>query len=150
MTDLRKKSLRGIITNVIVDQLAFACFLSFPLTLSDNNYRRKLVPMIWQIVYLFCWEPRLNLTMGFLGAAGAGAYGLHGYRRVYRAAFPRWRWSAPELFTANTASPLLLIGVMLGCLLGALLAGIISLLMGIPARCACAATIWRSLRSGSG
>ena len=133
MTDLRKKSTRGVITNVIVIALFLLLIFILSGTLSDNNYRRKLVPIIWQVCIFILLGTSLNLTMGFLGQLTLGHMGFMGIG-AYTAALSSLALERAGLFSANTASPLMLIGVMLGCsLLGALFAAIVSLLMGIPA-----------------
>ncbi|HPJ03069.1 MAG TPA: branched-chain amino acid ABC transporter permease [Candidatus Limiplasma sp.] len=133
MTDLRKKSTRGVVTNVFVIALFLLLIFILSGTLSDNNYRRKLVPIIWQVCIFILLGTSLNLTMGFLGQLTLGHMGFMGIG-AYTAALSSLALERAGLFSANTASPLMLIGVMLGCsLLGALLAAIASLLMGIPA-----------------
>ena len=133
MTDLRKKSTRGVVTNIIVIALFLLLIFILSGTLSDNNYRRKLVPIIWQACIFILLGTSLNLTMGFLGQLTLGHMGFMGIG-AYTAALSSLALERAGLFSANTASPLMLIGVMLGCsLLGALIAAIVSLLMGIPA-----------------
>ena len=131
MTDLRKKSTRGIITNVIMVALLLLVVFILSASLSDNNYRRKLVPIIWQICIFILLGTSLNLTMGFLGQLTLGHMGFMGIG-AYTAALSSLALERAGLFSANTASPVQLIVVMLGCsLLGAILAAVISLLMGI-------------------
>ena len=133
MTDLRKKSTRGIITNTIMVALLVLIIFLLSLTMSDSDYRRKLVPILWHLCIFILLGTSLNLTMGFLGELALGHMGFMGIG-AYTAALSSLALERAGLFTANTASPLQLLAVMLGCcLLGALLAGIISLLMGIPA-----------------
>ena len=133
MTDLRKKSLRGTIVNVTTIALFLLIIYILSGTLSDNNYRRKLVPIIWQLCIFILLGTSLNLTMGFLGELALGHMGFMGIG-AYTAALSSLALERAGLFDANTAGPLLLIGVMLGCsLLGAILAGLLSLLLGIPA-----------------
>ncbi|MBN1776896.1 MAG: branched-chain amino acid ABC transporter permease [Clostridiales bacterium] len=133
MTDLRKKSLRGVITNVIMVALLIIVIYILSVSLSDNNYRLKLVPIIWHLCIFILLGTSLNLTMGFLGQLTLGHMGFMGIG-AYTAALSSLALERAGLFIAKTAPPLQLIGVMLGCsLLGAIVAGIISLLMGIPA-----------------
>jgi branched-chain amino acid transport system permease protein len=133
MTDLRKKSMRGVIVNgVFVTLLILAVFI-LSSTMSDNDYRRKLVPIIWQLCIFILLGTSLNLTMGFLGELALGHMGFMGIG-AYTAALSSLALDRAGLFTANTASPLQLILVMLACcLLGALLAALFSLFLGIPA-----------------
>jgi branched-chain amino acid transport system permease protein len=133
MTDLRRKSTKGILMNACVVALLILIIFILSATMNDNNYRRKLVPIIWQLCIFILLGTSLNLTMGFLGELALGHMGFMGIG-AYTAALTSLALERAGLFSANTASPLLLIAVMLGCcLLGALLAGIVSLLMGIPA-----------------
>ena len=133
MTDLRQKTRRGVITNTVVVLLIILVVFILSITMSDNNFRRKLVPIIWQLCIFILLGTSLNLTIGFLGQLTLGHMGFMGIG-AYTAALTSLALERAEVFSANTASPLLLIGVMLGCsLLGALFAGLISLLMGIPA-----------------
>ncbi len=133
MTDLRKKSVRGVITNTIVIVLMILVVFILSVTMSDNDYRRKLVPILWHLCIFILLGTSLNLTMGFLGELALGHMGFMGIG-AYTAALTSLALERAGLFTANTAPPLQLIGVMLGCcLLGALLAAICSLLLGIPA-----------------
>ncbi|HPF86823.1 MAG TPA: branched-chain amino acid ABC transporter permease [Candidatus Limiplasma sp.] len=133
MTDLRKKSLRGVITNVTVIALLILLVFILSATMSDNDFRRKLVPIIWQVCIFILLGTSLNLVMGFLGELALGHMGFMGIG-AYTAALSSLALERAGLFTANTAPPLQLIGVMIGCsLLGALFAGLLSLLLGIPA-----------------
>ncbi len=133
MTDLRKKSRRGVITNVIAAAMLILVIFILSATLGDNDYRRKIVPIIWQLCIFILLGTSLNLTMGFLGQLTLGHMGFMGIG-AYAAALSSLALERAGLFSANTASPPLLIAVMLGCsLFGALLASILGLLMGIPA-----------------
>ncbi|MFH1879892.1 MAG: branched-chain amino acid ABC transporter permease [Bacillota bacterium] len=133
MTDLRKKTRRGVFTNVIAVAILVLVIFILSATLSDNDYRRKIVPIIWQLCIFILLGTSLNLTMGFLGQLTLGHMGFMGIG-AYTAALSSLALERAGLFSANSASPPLLIAVMLGCsLFGALLAGIFSLLMGIPA-----------------
>lgn len=133
MTDLRKQSRRGILTNTVVFALLILLVFILSVTLSDNDYRRKLVPIIWQLCIFILLGTSLNLTIGFLGELALGHMGFMGIG-AYTAALSSLALERAGLFSANSASPVLLIAIMLGCcLLGAVLAGIISLLLGIPA-----------------
>jgi branched-chain amino acid transport system permease protein len=133
MTDLRKKSFQGSITNIIVIALLIALVFILSVTMSDSDYRRKLVPIIWQLCIFILLGTSLNLTIGFLGELALGHMGFMGIG-AYTAALSALALERAGLFSANNASPLMLIAVMLGCcLLGAILASIFSLLLGIPA-----------------
>jgi branched-chain amino acid transport system permease protein len=133
MTDLRKKSGRSAITNIIAVALLMIVIFILSVAMSDNDYRRKLVPILWHLCIFTLLGTSLNLTMGFLGQLTLGHMGFMGIG-AYTAALSSLALERAGLFSANTASPLQLIVVMLGCsLLGAILAGIVSLLMGIPA-----------------
>lgn len=133
MTDLRQKSRRGVLTNGVTIALLILLVFILSLTLSDNNYRRKLVPIIWQLCIFILLGTSLNLTIGFLGELALGHMGFMGIG-AYTAALSSLALERAGLFSANTASPVYLIVVMLGCsLFGAVLAGIISLFLGIPA-----------------
>lgn len=120
-------------TNTVVVLLLVLIVFILSVTLSDNEYRRKLVPIIWQLCIFILLGTSLNLTIGFLGQLTLGHMGFMGIG-AYTAALSSLALERAGLFAANTAPPMLLIGVMLGCsLFGALVAGIASLLMGIPA-----------------
>lgn len=133
MTDLRKKSLKGVITNTTVIALLILLVFILSITMSDNDYRRKLVPIIWQVCIFILLGTSLNLTMGFLGELALGHMGFMGIG-AYTAALSSLAFQRAGLFTANSAPPLQLIAGMLGfSLLGAIFAAIFSLLLGIPA-----------------
>ncbi len=133
MNDLRKKSSRGVITNLIMIALLLLVVFILSATMSDNEFRRKLVPIIWQLCIFILLGTSLNLTMGFLGELALGHMGFMGIG-AYTAALSSLALERAGLFSANTAPPVQLILVMLGCsLLGALLAALFSLLLGIPA-----------------
>jgi len=133
MTDLRKKSTRGVIVNVAAIALLILIVFMMSATMSDNNYRRKLVPILWHLCIFVLLGTSLNLTMGFLGELALGHMGFMGIG-AYAAALSSLALERAGLFSANTAPPLQLILVMLACcLFGALLAAICSLLLGIPA-----------------
>ena len=120
-------------TNTVVVVLLILLVFILSVSLSDNDYRRKLVPIIWQLCIFILLGTSLNLTMGFLGQLTLGHMGFMGIG-AYTAALSSLALERAGLFSANSASPVYLIVVMLGCcLLGAVLAGIISLLLGIPA-----------------
>ena len=133
MTDLRRKSRRGVAVNTVMVALLLIIVFILSISLSDGDYRRKLVPIIWQLCIFILLGTSLNLTMGFLGQLTLGHMGFMGIG-AYTAALSALALQRAGLFTANTAPPLQLILVMLGCsLFGAVLAAVISLLMGIPA-----------------
>ena len=133
MTDLRKKSARGAIINVAGILLLVLIVFMLSVTMSDNDFRRKLVPIMWHLCIFILLGTSLNLIMGFLGQLTLGHMGFMGIG-AYTAALTSLALERAGLFDTGTASPILMIAVMLGCcLLGALLAGIVSLLMGIPA-----------------
>lgn len=133
MTDLRKKSTRGILTNTGATVLLILIVFLLSVAMNDGDYKRKLVPIIWQLCIFILLGTSLNLTMGFLGQLTLGHMGFMGIG-AYTAALSSLALERAGVFSAGTASPLLLIVVMLGCcLFGALLAGVFSLLMGIPA-----------------
>lgn len=133
MTDLRKKSTRGILTNTGAAVLLILIVFLLSVAMNDGDYKRKLVPIIWQLCIFILLGTSLNLTMGFLGQLTLGHMGFMGIG-AYTAALSSLALERTGLFSTATASPLLLIVVMLGCcLFGALLAGVFSLLMGVPA-----------------
>ncbi len=133
MTELRKKSLRGVLVNLSVAALLILLVFILSVTLSDNDYRRKLVPILWHLCIFILLGTSLNLTMGFLGQLTLGHMGFMGIG-AYTAALSALALERAGVFAANSAPPLQLILVMLACcLFGALLAALFSLLMGIPA-----------------
>ena len=132
MTDLRKKSFRGVIVNVTFVVLLMLTIFILSTTMSDNEYRRKLVPILWHLCIFILLGTSLNLTMGFLGELALGHMGFMGIG-AYTAALSSLALERAGLFSANSASPFMLITVMLGsCLFGALMAALFSLLLGIP------------------
>jgi branched-chain amino acid transport system permease protein len=75
----------------------------------------------------------LNLTLGYLGQLTLGHMGFAGIG-AYTAALTSLALNRAGYFTAKTAPAWQLVLVILGCcLLGAILAGLIGLLVGIPA-----------------
>ncbi len=133
MTDLRKQSRRGVLTNITVIALLILLVFILSVTMSTNSFKRKLVPIIWQLCIFILLGTSLNLTMGFLGQLTLGHMGFMGIG-AYTAALTALALERAGVFNTNTASPVMLILVMLGCcFLGAILAGLVSLLMGIPA-----------------
>lgn len=133
MTGLRKKKGVGSLLNLIVILLLFGLVYVLSKTMDDNAYRRTLVPIIWQMSIFVLLGTSLNLTLGYLGQLTLGHMGFAGIG-AYTAALTSLALQRAGLFTAKTAAPAQLILVVLGCcLLGAILAGLVGLLVGIPA-----------------
>ena len=101
--------------------------------LPDNTYRRVLVPIIWQMCIFILLGTSLNLTLGYLGQLTLGHMGFAGIG-AYTAALSSLALERAGVFEASKAAPGQLILVVLGCcLLGAVFAGLLGLLVGIPA-----------------
>lgn len=133
MTGLRKKKTLGSLINFAVIVLLFGVVYILSRTMDDNAYRRTLVPIIWQMSIFVLLGTSLNLTLGYLGQLTLGHMGFAGIG-AYTAALTSLALQRAGMFTAKTAAPMHLILVVLGCcLLGALFAGLIGLVVGIPA-----------------
>lgn len=113
--------------------LLFAVVLLLGQVLPENTYRRVLVPIIWQMCIFILLGTSLNLTLGYLGQLTLGHMGFAGVG-AYTAALTSLALERAGLFEASKAAPGQLILVILGCcLLGAIFAGLLGLLVGIPA-----------------
>ena len=130
MNTLQKTKLRGTGINCGLIVLLFAVVLLLGQVLPQNTYRRVLVPIIWQMCIFILLGTSLNLTLGYLGQLTLGHMGFAGVG-AYTASLALER---AGLFEASKAAPGQLILVILGCcLLGAIFAGLLGLLVGIPA-----------------
>lgn len=133
MNTLQKTKLRGTGVNLVLIVLLFAAVLLLSQTLSDNVYRRVLVPIIWQMCIFILLGTSLNLTLGYLGQLTLGHMGFAGIG-AYTAALTSLALERAGLFKASEAAPGQLILVIVGCcLLGAIFAALLGLLVGIPA-----------------
>ena len=133
MNTLQKKKLRGTGVNCGLIVLLFAVVLLLGQVLPDNTYRRVLVPIIWQMCIFILLGTSLNLTLGYLGQLTLGHMGFAGIG-AYTAALSSLALERAGVFEASKAAPGQLILVVLGCcLLGAIFAGLLGLLVGIPA-----------------
>lgn len=133
MNTLQKTKLRGTGVNSVLIVLLFAAVLLLSRTLSDNVYRRVLVPIIWQMCIFILLGTSLNLTLGYLGQLTLGHMGFAGVG-AYTAALTSLALERAGLFEASEAAPGQLILVILGCcLLGGIFAALLGLLVGIPA-----------------
>ena len=133
MNTLQKTKLRGTGINCGLIVLLFAVVLLLGQVLPDNTYRRVLVPIIWQMCIFVLLGTSLNLTLGYLGQLTLGHMGFAGVG-AYTAALTSLALERAGLFEASEAAPGQLILVILGCcLLGAVFAGLLGLLVGIPA-----------------
>ena len=133
MNTLQKTKLRGTGINCGLIVLLFAVVLLLGQVLPENTYRRVLVPIIWQMCIFILLGTSLNLTLGFLGQLTLGHMGFAGVG-AYTAALTSLALERAGLFEASKAAPGQLILVILGCcLLGAIFAGLLGLLVGIPA-----------------
>ena len=133
MNTLQKKKLRGAGVNCGLIVLLFAVVLLLGQVLPDNTYRRVLVPIIWQMCIFILLGTSLNLTLGYLGQLTLGHMGFAGIG-AYTAALSSLALERAGVFEASKAAPGQLILVVLGCcLLGAIFAGLLGLLVGIPA-----------------
>lgn len=133
MNTLQKTKLRGTGVNLVLVVLLFVAVFVLSQTLSDNVYRRVLIPIIWQMCIFILLGTSLNLTLGYLGQLTLGHMGFAGIG-AYTAALTSLALERAGLFDASEAAPAELILVILGCcLLGAILAGLLGLLVGIPA-----------------
>lgn len=133
MNTLQKTKLRGTGVNLVLVALLFVAVFVLSQTLSDNVYRRVLIPIIWQMCIFILLGTSLNLTLGYLGQLTLGHMGFAGIG-AYTAALTSLALERAGLFDASEAAPAELILVILGCcLLGAILAGLLGLLVGIPA-----------------
>ena len=128
MNTLQKTKLRGTGVNLVLIVLLFAAVLLLSQTLSDNVYRRVLVPIIWQMCIFILLGTSLNLTLGYLGQLTLGHMGFAGVG-AYTAALTSLALERAGLFKASEAAPGQLILVILGCcLLGAIFAALLGLL----------------------
>ncbi len=133
MNTLQKTKLRGTGINCGLIVLLFAVVLLLGQVLPENTYRRVLVPIIWQMCIFILLGTSLNLTLGYLGQLTLGHMGFAGVG-AYTAALTSLALERAGLFEASKAAPGQLILVILGCcLLGAIFAGLLGLLVGIPA-----------------
>lgn len=133
MNTLQKTKLRGTGINCGLIVLLFAVVLLLGQVLPENTYRRVLVPIIWQMCIFILLGTSLNLTLGYLGQLTLGHMGFAGVG-AYTAALTSLALERAGLFEASEAAPGQLILVILGCcLLGAIFAGLLGLLVGIPA-----------------
>jgi branched-chain amino acid transport system permease protein len=133
MNTLRRNKQRGSLVNLAFIILAFVVVYILSITMDDNSYRRTLIPIIWQMCIFILLGASLNLTLGGLGQLTLGHMGFAGIG-AYTVALVSLALERAGLFDAKTASAGTLIIVILGCcLLGAILAGLIGLLVGIPA-----------------
>ena len=133
MNTLQKTKLRGTGINCGLIVLLFAVVLLLGQVLPQNTYRRVLVPIIWQMCIFILLGTSLNLTLGYLGQLTLGHMGFAGIG-AYTAALTSLALERAGLFEASEAAPGQLILVILGCcLLGAVFAGLLGLLVGIPA-----------------
>ena len=133
MNTLQKTKLRGTGINCGLIVLLFAVVLLLGQVLPDNTYRRVLVPIIWQMCIFVLLGTSLNLTLGYLSQLTLGHMGFAGIG-AYTAALTSLALERAGLFEASEAAPGQLILVILGCcLLGAVFAGLLGLLVGIPA-----------------
>jgi branched-chain amino acid transport system permease protein len=125
--------MRGSAVCLALILAAFALVLVLSRVMNENTYRRTLIPIIWQMCIFILLGTSLNLTLGYLGQLTLGHMGFAGIG-AYTAALVSLALERAGLFSAKTAAPAELIGViLLCCLLGALLAALIGLLVGIPA-----------------
>lgn len=133
MNMLRKQKLRGSIVNLIAVILLFAAIFVLSNVLDENTYRRTIVPNVWQVCIFVLLGTSLNLTLGFLGQLTLGHLGFMGIGAYTAALFSLWlnRSGYIDIKTAGNTEICMLIIVCI--ILGALLAGIIGLLVGIPA-----------------
>ena len=130
---LQKKRGLTLAVNLAAILAIYALVLILSRVMDGNTYRRTLIPMIWQLCIFILLGASLNLTLGYLGQLTLGHMGFAGIG-AYTAALVSLAMERAGLFQAKEASPLELTAVILGCcLLGALLAGLIGLLVGIPA-----------------
>ena len=133
MNTLQKTKLRGTGINCGLIVLLFAVVLLLGQVLPQNTYRRVLVPIIWQMCIFILLGTSLNLTLGYLGQLTLGHMGFAGVG-AYTAALTSLALERAGLFEASKAAPGQLILAILGCcLLGAIFAGLLGLLVGIPA-----------------
>lgn len=133
MNTLQKTKLRGTGINCGLIVLLFAVVLLLGQVLPENTYRRVLVPIIWQMCIFILLGTSLNLTLGYLGQLTLGHMGFAGVG-AYTAALTSLALERAGLFEASKAASGQLILVILGCcLLGAIFAGLLGLLVGIPA-----------------
>ena len=133
MNTLQKTKLRGTGINCGLIVLLFAVVLLLGQVLPENTYRRVLVPIIWQMCIFILLGTSLNLTLGYLGQLTLGHMGFAGIG-AYTAALSSLALERAGVFEASKAAPGQLILVVLGCcLLGAIFAGLLGLLVGIPA-----------------
>ena len=133
MNTLQKTKLRGTGINCGLIVLLFAVVLLLGQVLPENTYRRVLIPIIWQMCIFILLGTSLNLTLGYLGQLTLGHMGFAGIG-AYTAALSSLALERAGVFEASKAAPGQLILVILGCcLLGAIFAGLLGLLVGIPA-----------------
>ena len=133
MNTLQKTKLRGTGINCGLIVLLFAVVLLLGQVLPENTYRRVLIPIIWQMCIFILLGTSLNLTLGYLGQLTLGHMGFAGVG-AYTAALTSLALERAGLFEASKSAPGQLILVILGCcLLGAIFAGLLGLLVGIPA-----------------
>ena len=132
MNALKKRRPSGAAAIVGIIAL-YALVFILSVTVDGNVYRRTLVPVIWQMCIFILLGASLNLTLGYLGQLTLGHMGFAGIG-AYTAALTSLALERVGLFSVKEAAPMELIAVVLGCcLLGAVLAGVIGLLVGIPA-----------------
>ena len=133
MTRLHKTKLLGSLINLAAIALIFLAVFGMSRTMDDNDYRRKLIPIIWQMCIFILLGTSLNMTLGYLGQLTLGHMGFAGIG-AYTAALVSLALERAGLFDTKTASSgQLILVVVLCCLAGAILAGLIGLVVGIPA-----------------
>lgn len=133
MNKLQKKNLRGSVVNLIAVILIFAGVFVLSNVLDENTYRRTIVPNVWQMCIFVLLGTSLNLTLGFLGQLTLGHLGFMGIGAYTSALISLWL-NRSGYIDIKTAGSVEVCGLILGCILiGAIFAGIIGLLVGIPA-----------------
>ncbi len=134
MIDKRKEAKKGYFINsiVIIAMLALFGIIQFILTSGPKGaYQLIIVPSIWQCSYLVILAVSLNLVLGFLGQLSLGHCGFMAIG-AYTAALLSLACERSGLFTDKNSAVYILI-IIISILLGGILAGIIGLLVGIPA-----------------
>ncbi|MGE4354677.1 MAG: branched-chain amino acid ABC transporter permease [Oscillospiraceae bacterium] len=133
MSTLRKSNAKGSAINLLMIAALFLIVFILSQTMDNNAYRRTLVPIIWQLCIFILLGTSLNLSLGFMGQLTLGHMGFMAIG-AYTTALLSLALERAEIFSVKDASTGMVYLSILGFILvGAILAGLVGLLVGIPA-----------------
>ncbi len=128
MTLNQKKAGYGVNTVLIAALIAAAVLLSL---FGGDAMRLKYSSIVWQCCYLIILAASLNLVVGFLGQLSLGHCGFMGIG-AYTAALISLAFQRAGFYTERSGAAFFLV-LAISILAAGLLAGLVGLLVGIPA-----------------